>query len=80
MSISYSDFTHRAEICVFGLKNIKITKTKALVSKRDIIRIDWIDRHDKACNVEFFVDEGTPVKGSIQATKELRKMIATTSD
>ena len=80
MSISYSDFNNQADICVFGLKNIKITKQKATVSKRDVIRIDWVDRHDKRCNVEFFLDEGTPVKGSIQATKELRKMIATVSD
>ena len=80
MSISYSDFTHRAEICVFGLKNIKITKTKALVSKRDIIRIDWIDRHDKPCALEFFLEEGTELKGSVQASKALRKLIATASE
>ena len=80
MSISYSDYNHRSEITVFGLTQLKITKKVSPVSKRDVIRIDWVDRHEKPCALEFFLEVGTELKGSVQASKALRKLIATASE
>lgn len=79
MSISYTNWNHRNELHIFGLTQLKITLDKSTISDRDMVRIDWIDQHDKPCCVEFFLDEKA-VKGSIQATKKLRKLIATASE
>ena len=79
MSISYTNWNHRNELHIFGLTQLKITLDKSTISDRDMVRIDWIDQHDKPCCVEFFLDE-IAVKGSIQATKKLRKLIATASE
>ena len=81
MSISYTNWNHRNELHIFGLTQIKITLDKSSISDRDMVRIDWTDNHDKPCRVEFFLDEkASKSKGSIQATKELRKLIATASE
>ena len=81
MSISYNNWNHRNEIHIFGLTQLKITKGISTISDRDMVRIDWIDQHDKPCRVEFFLDEkASKRKGSIQATKELRKLISTASE
>ena len=79
MSINLSTYDHRNEIHIFGLTQIKITMDKSKISERDMVRIDWVDRHDKLCRIEFFLEEKAS-KGSIQATKELRKLIATASE
>ena len=81
MSINLSTYDHRNEIHIFGLTQIKITKGKSTISDRDMVRIDWIDQHDKPCRIEFFLDEkASKSKGSIQASKALRKLIATASE
>ena len=81
MSISYNNWNHRNELHIFGLTQLKITLDKSSISDRDMVRIDWIDQHDKPCRVEFFLDEkASKRKGSIQATKEIRKLIATASE
>ena len=79
MSISYNNWNHRNEIHIFGSTQLKITLDKSTISERDVVCIDWIDTHDKPCRVEFFLDEKA-VKGSIQATKEIRKLVATASE
>ena len=75
-SINLSTYNHRSEIHIFGLNQLKIKKEKSAISDRDVIRFDWIDQHDKPCSCVFFLDEKA-VKGSIQATPEIRKLVAT---
>ena len=80
-SINLSTYNHRSEIHIFGLNQLKITKEKASMSDRDVLRVDWVDQHDKPCSCVFFLDEkASKSKGSIQASKALRKLIATASE
>ena len=78
-SINLSTYNHRSEIHIFGLNQLKITKEKASMSDRDVLHVDWVDQHDKPCSCVFFLDEKAS-KGSIQATKAIRKLIATASE
>ena len=76
MSVHLSSFTHTEEISIFSTKQITMKREVSPVSKRDLIVLEWVDANNKKCKCEIYL-EGKASKGSIQATKEIRKLIAT---
>jgi len=78
MSIHLSSYAFAEEISVFSTKQITMKRRLSPVSKRDLIVLEWVDDKGKKCKCEIYLD-GKASKGSIQATKELRKLIATLS-
>ena len=78
MSVHLSSYAFAEEISVFSTKQITMKRRLSSVSKRDLIVLEWIDDKGKKCKCEIYLD-GKASKGSIQATKELRKLIATLS-